>query len=68
MRAIWVKQLHRLLGTGIGILAAWGLLSLPFNNWSIFFTMMVLSLIVETTVVRHITVSRRFSSRRRRHA
>ena len=53
LRAIWIKQFHRLLGTGIGLLAAWGLLSLPFNSWSISFTMMALSLIVETTVVRH---------------
>jgi uncharacterized membrane protein YccC len=53
LRAIWVKQFHRLLGTGIGLLVAWGLLTLPFNNWSISFTMMALSFIVETTVVRH---------------
>jgi uncharacterized membrane protein YccC len=53
VRAMWEKQLHRLLGTGIGLLVAWGLLSLPFNNWSISFVMMALSFIVETAVVRH---------------
>jgi uncharacterized membrane protein YccC len=53
LRAMWTKQFHRLLGTGIGLLVAWGLLTLPFNDWSISFTMMALSFIVETTVVRH---------------
>jgi uncharacterized membrane protein YccC len=53
VRVMWERQLHRLLGTGVGLLAAWGLLSLPFNNWSISFAMMALSFIVEITVVRH---------------
>ncbi|MDR3213946.1 MAG: FUSC family protein [Azoarcus sp.] len=53
LRAIWEKQLHRILGTGIGLLTAWGLLMLPFNNWSLSFTMMAIAFIVETTVVRH---------------
>ncbi|MDR3324297.1 MAG: FUSC family protein [Zoogloeaceae bacterium] len=53
LRAVWVKQAHRVFGTGIGLLLAWGLLMLPFNNWSISFVMMLLAFIVETLVVRH---------------
>lgn len=53
VRSMWEKQLHRLLGTGIGLLVAWGLLSLPLNHWSISLMMMALSFIVEVTVVRH---------------
>ncbi|MDR2679138.1 MAG: FUSC family protein [Zoogloeaceae bacterium] len=53
MRAIWEKQFHRVLGTGVGLLVAWGLLSLPFNAWSLSFAMMALAFIVETAVVRH---------------
>jgi uncharacterized membrane protein YccC len=53
LRAVWIKQFHRLLGTGIGLLLAWGLLSLPLNYWGISFAMMALSFIVESTVTRH---------------
>lgn len=53
LRAAWVRQVHRLLGTGIGLLVAWGLLSIPFNHWSLSLTIMALSLIIETTVMRH---------------
>ncbi|GHT89883.1 hypothetical protein AGMMS49545_01490 [Betaproteobacteria bacterium] len=53
VRSMWEKQLHRLLGTGVGLLVAWGLLSLPFDRWRISLTMMALSFIVEVTVVRH---------------
>lgn len=53
LRAVWTKQLHRVLGTSLGLLVAWGLLLLPLNTWSISLTMMALTLIVESTVVRH---------------
>ncbi|WP_025917011.1 FUSC family protein [Herminiimonas sp. CN] len=53
MRAVWNKQLHRVLGTGIGLLLSWGLLLLPLDKWSISLTMMVLTFVVEYTVVRH---------------
>ncbi|MDR0563523.1 MAG: FUSC family protein [Azoarcus sp.] len=53
LRTMWTKQLHRILGTGIGLFVAWGLLSLPFSAWSICFVLMALSFLVETIVVRH---------------
>ncbi|AYH43005.1 FUSC family protein [Azoarcus sp. DN11] len=53
LRAVWNKQLHRLLGTAIGMLVSWGLLSLPLGNWSISVVMIALTFVVETAVVRH---------------
>lgn len=53
LRAVWTKQLHRLLGTAIGLLVAWGILALPLGNWSIALVMMLLTFVVETAVVRH---------------
>ena len=53
MRAVWNKQLQRILGTGIGLLAAWGMLLLPLDKWTIPLMMMVLCFVVETAVVRH---------------
>jgi uncharacterized membrane protein YccC len=53
LRAVWNKQLHRVLGTGIGLLVSWGLLLLPLDKWGISLTMMVLAFVVETAVLRH---------------
>ncbi len=53
VRAIWNKQLHRIAGTGIGLLVSWGLLSLPMDKWMICYTIMLLTFIIEMTVVRH---------------
>lgn len=53
LRAVWNRQLHRIVGTGIGMLTAWALLSLPLDKWSIALTMTVLAFVIETAVVRH---------------
>lgn len=53
LRAVWNKQMHRIIGTGIGVFLAWGLLTLPLDKWSISLLMMVLAFIIETLVVRH---------------
>lgn len=53
LQAVWNKQLHRLLGTAIGLLLAWGLFLLPLEPWSITLAMMLLAFVVETAVVRH---------------
>lgn len=53
LRAVWSKQLHRVIGTGIGLLVSWALLLLPLDQWSISLTMMALTFVVEFTVVRH---------------
>ncbi len=53
LRAVWNRQLHRVLGTGIGLLVSWALFLLPLNNWTISLTMMALSFVIEVAVVRH---------------
>jgi len=53
LRAVWNKQIHRIVGTAAGLLLAWGLLSLPLDPWRIAFLMIVLAFVIELLVVRH---------------
>jgi hypothetical protein len=53
LRAVWNRQVHRVVGTGIGLLVAWGLLTLPLDKWGISLVMTVLAFVIETAVVRH---------------
>jgi hypothetical protein len=53
LRAIWNRQLHRILGTSIGMLFAWALLLLPLTKWGIAVVLMALSFIVEILIGRH---------------
>jgi hypothetical protein len=53
IHAVWTKQLHRVLGTSIGLLVSWGLLLLPLDKWSISLAMMAMTFVIELTVVRH---------------
>jgi hypothetical protein len=53
MRAVWNKQLQRVLGTSIGLLVSWGLLLLQLDKWSISLAMMAMTFVIELTVVRH---------------
>ncbi|MGE0012115.1 MAG: FUSC family protein [Azoarcus sp.] len=53
LRAVWTKQAHRIVGTGIGLLLAWAILMLPLDNWRVALIMMVLAFVIENTVVRH---------------
>ncbi|TXT29859.1 MAG: hypothetical protein FD131_2148 [Rhodocyclaceae bacterium] len=53
LRAVWSKQVHRIAGTAIGLVVAWGLLMLPLDKWSVSLMMMALAFIIETLVVRH---------------
>ena len=53
LRAVWNRQIHRILGTAIGLLLTWGLLTLPFDKWTLSLVMMALVFIIETMVVRH---------------
>jgi hypothetical protein len=53
LRAVWNRQLHRVLGTAIGMLLAFGLLLLPLDKWSVSLTMMALAFVIEMAVVRH---------------
>ncbi len=53
LRAIWNKQLQRVLGTGAGVALAWVLLSLPLRGWSVAAMVMLLTFLIEMLVVRH---------------
>ena len=53
LRAAWNRQVHRIAGTGLGLLLAWVLLLLPLDKWTICLMVMALTFIIETTVVRH---------------
>lgn len=53
LRAVWNKQLQRVIGTCIGLLLSWGLLSLPLDKWSISFVMIGLAFLIEVLIVRH---------------
>lgn len=53
LRAVWNKQVQRILGTVVGLLLSWSLLQLALNPWGIALLIMGLSFAVESTVVRH---------------
>jgi uncharacterized membrane protein YccC len=53
LRAVWSKQMHRIIGTAAGLLIAWALLSLPLNAWTLSAILMGMSFVIETLVVRH---------------
>lgn len=52
-RAVWNRQLQRMIGTVFGLGVAFALLQLPINKWSISLAIMALTLVIEFTVVRH---------------
>jgi uncharacterized membrane protein YccC len=53
VRAVWDRQVHRVVGTGFGLLVSWGLLALPLDKWSICVMMTGLAFVIETLVVRN---------------
>lgn len=52
-RAVWNKQVHRIVGTGIGLALSWVLLMLPLDPWRFALMMMALAFAIESLVVRH---------------
>jgi len=53
LRAVWTKQIHRIVGTGIGLLLAWAVLLLPLTPWTLPLVMIVLAFVIEMLIVRH---------------
>lgn len=51
--SMWTKQIHRILGTGIGLVVAWALLSLDLDAWGMATAIMILVFLIETLIVRH---------------
>ncbi len=53
LRAAWNKQVQRIVGTALGLFVAWGLLSVTTDPWAVALTILVLTFVIETAVVRH---------------
>lgn len=53
LRAVWNKQLQRILGTVFGVGVAWACLVGAPGPWAVAAMVMALSFVVETLVVRH---------------
>jgi uncharacterized membrane protein YccC len=53
LRAIWTRPFHRTFGTVLGLGLAIVIFSLPLNGWSIAMTLMVLTFLVESSIVRN---------------
>jgi hypothetical protein len=56
-RAVWSKQIQRILGTAGGLALAGLLLALPLGPWGRCLLMMGMTFVVETLVVRHYAIS-----------
>lgn len=57
MRAVWNRQVHRIIGTALGLGLAWAILSLSLNAWLIALLVTGLMFLVEVTVVRQYAVA-----------
>ena len=53
IRAAWNRQVHRSIGSAIGLVLTWGLLTLLGGGWSIALALIALTFLIETAVVRH---------------
>lgn len=53
MRAVWVRQLHRIAGTAVGLVVFMGIVQLPLNAWGVAGILTLLTFVIETLVVRH---------------
>lgn len=53
LRSMWTRQAHRILGTGLGVLLAWGILSLEPSPWHLTAAVGLLTFVIEVAVVRH---------------
>ena len=53
LRAVWTRQIHRIGGTVLGMGVTWALLALPLDKWSVTAMVIILTFIIESTVVRH---------------
>lgn len=53
LRTMWIKQLHRLLGTIAGVFVAWGLLTLALAPIAVAATIFFMMLWIETMITRH---------------
>lgn len=53
LRATWSRQLHRIVGTGFGLLVFWGVTRFPVTPWTVALAIIALTFLTESLVVRH---------------
>jgi hypothetical protein len=53
LRAAWIRQVHRVIGTILGLLLTWGILLLNLDQLSMSFVMIALIFIIESLILRH---------------
>ena len=53
LRTVWIKQIHRLLGTIVGVVLASWMLSWDLSIWGVALMILVMMLFIETLVDRH---------------
>lgn len=53
LRASWQRNVHRIVGTAIGMAVTWLLLPFLDNGWAVAAAVTVLTFLIETAVVRH---------------
>jgi uncharacterized membrane protein YccC len=52
-RAVWHRNVHRIVGTAIGMGVAWIIFSLPLSVWELALVVTLLSFLVETLITRN---------------
>jgi uncharacterized membrane protein YccC len=53
LRAAWTRQLHRIVGTAMGLLVFLAIAQVPLGPWGVAGVLTALTLVIETLVVRH---------------
>lgn len=53
LRAAWTRQLQRILGTALGLLVFLAIAQVPLGPWGVAGVLTMLTLVIETLVVRH---------------
>jgi hypothetical protein len=53
LRAAWTRQLQRIVGTAVGLLVFLGIAQVPLGPWGVAGVLTMLTLVIETLVVRH---------------
>lgn len=53
LRAVWIRQAERIVGTMLGLGVTWALVTLAADPWSIAIAIIVLTFCIETAIVRH---------------
>ncbi len=53
LRTMWIKQIHRLLGTVLGVVLASWMLSWGLSIWGVALAILIMMLCIETLVDRH---------------